>query len=264
MLAAVVVAIGGVTAASTALVASRRSAPVVSLCSTLPAPGGVAFELTPDQARNAAVIAAVAAKLGLPDHAVTVALATALQESRLLDLPYGDLDSVGLFQQRPSQGWGAPSQLLDPVYASTAFYGRLMQVSGWQTMPVAAAAQAVQHSAAPSAYAAWDSEARTLATALTGETPAGFGCQLAAYTGAPPAPGAFTGAQVDDLGAALVGRPVSVQTGWRVASWAVGMAWPFHLTRVSFAGWTWTPVGGRWRRTAGRAGSAGEVAVTAG
>ncbi len=264
MLAAVVVAIGGVTAASTALVASRRSAPVVSLCSTLPAPGGVAFELTPDQARNAAVIAAVAAKLGLPDHAVTVALATALQESRLLDLPYGDLDSVGLFQQRPSQGWGAPSQLLDPVYASTAFYGRLMQVSGWQTMPVAAAAQAVQHSAAPSAYAAWDSEARTLATALTGETPAGFGCQLAAYTGAPPAPGAFTGAQVDDLGAALVGRPVSVQTGWRVASWAVGMAWPFHLTRVSFAGWTWTPGGGRWRRTAGSAGSAGEVVVTAG
>ena len=126
--------VGGV-----ALVRSGGHGPVVSACTVSDASGSV-YQLTPDQGQNAAIIAAVAFKMGLPDHAVTVALATALQESGLVNIPYGDLDSVGLFQQRPSQGWGARTQLLDPVYAATAFYSHLTQVPGWSTMAVTDAA----------------------------------------------------------------------------------------------------------------------------
>ncbi len=242
--------------AFSAVMASRHSpAPVVSECSAIPyggaAPsGGGTYQLDPDQAQNAAIIAAVAQKMGLPDHAVTVALATAMQESRLSDLPYGDLDSVGLFQQRPSQGWGSRPQLLDPQYATSAFYGRLVQVPGWETLPVTVAAQDVQHSAAPTAYAPWESMARTLAAALTGETPAGFSCHLAGFAGTVPAPGALTSAAASEMGSQLIGVPVMVKTGWRVASWAVAHSWQYHLSRVTFDGWMWTPGSGKWVHSA--------------
>src|ERR1700744_5991396 len=91
----------------------------------------------------------VAQDLKLPSRAPVIAIAAALQESRLRNLPYGTADSLGLFQQRPSQGWGHPSQLLDPVYASSAFYARLVRVTGWQTLPLAVAAQDVQRSGDP-------------------------------------------------------------------------------------------------------------------
>src|SRR5579863_2836609 len=132
-------AAGGAVAISSALAHKK----VTAACTIAPT-SGARFELAPDQGQNAAIIAAVGRKMGLPDHAATVALATALQESQLRNLPYGDLDSVGLFQQRPSQGWGTRQQLLDPVYAATAFYTRLTQIPGWQSMSVTDAAQAVQ------------------------------------------------------------------------------------------------------------------------
>jgi hypothetical protein len=113
----------------------------------------------------------------MANHAVTVALAASLQETQLRNLPYGDLDSVGLFQQRPSQGWGTVAQIMDPNYAAAAFYDHLAQVSGWQTMAVTEAAQLVQHSAAPNAYASWEAEARSLASAL----PAKTGWEVAAW-----------------------------------------------------------------------------------
>ena len=83
-------------------------------------------EVTPEQAGNAATISAVAVSRGLSSRATTIAIATALQESKLRNLRYGDRDSVGLFQQRPSQGWGTVEQILDPVYASNAFYNKLV------------------------------------------------------------------------------------------------------------------------------------------
>jgi len=110
------------------------------------------LRLSVEQAQNATTIAAVAKRDGLADRAVTVALAAALQESKLRNVAYGDLDSLGLFQQRPSQGWGAPAQLLVPSYAAGAFYAALVKVPGWGAMPVADAAQAVQRSAAGDAY----------------------------------------------------------------------------------------------------------------
>jgi hypothetical protein len=159
-------------ALGTGIVMGRTHAPVP--------PGGCSFgstvtttqySITPDQAQNAAIIAAVALRKGMPDHAVTVALATALQESQLRNLSYGDMDSIGLFQQRPSQGWGTSAQIMDPNYSASSFYDHLVQMTGWQTMPVTEAAQLVQHSATPDAYATWETEARALARALTGDFP---------------------------------------------------------------------------------------------
>ena len=120
------------------------------------------FTLSPEQTANAATIAAVGQRLGMPDHAVTVALATAMQESNLANLSGGDRDSAGLFQQRPSQGWGTYAQVTDPVHASTEFYDHLRALPDWQQLTVTEAAQRVQHSAAPDAYAEWEPEARAL------------------------------------------------------------------------------------------------------
>lgn len=120
------------------------------------------------QLANARIITQVGVNMGVPPPGEAIALATALQESDLRNLSYGDRDSLGLFQQRPSQGWGTPAQILDPVHASRQFYTHLLQVPGWRSMPTTQAAQAVQRSAFPDAYAKWDGEARALAAALTG------------------------------------------------------------------------------------------------
>ena len=117
-----------------------------------------------EQLANAGVIAATGRQLGIADRGVVVALATAAQESQLRNLDHGNADSVGLFQQRPSQGWGQVTELMRPDYAATEFYEALRQVPGWEALPVTQAAQAVQRSAFPSAYARWE----TLAAALAG------------------------------------------------------------------------------------------------
>ncbi|MEU5655032.1 C40 family peptidase [Streptomyces sp. NPDC047737] len=115
-----------------------------------------------DQVPNAKTIQATGVAMNIPARGQVVALATALQESGLRNLTYGDRDSLGLFQQRPSMGWGMASEILDPVHASTRFYEGLKKVSGWQSLAVAQAAQAVQKSGFPEAYAKWE----PLATAL--------------------------------------------------------------------------------------------------
>ncbi len=127
-----------------------------------------AVRLDADQMANAATIAAVGLTRGLPERAVVVALATALQESELNNLSGGDRDSVGLFQQRPSQGWGTAEQIRDPRYAASAFYDQLVKVRGWEDMRVTEAAQRVQRSAFPEAYQKWADEAQVLAEALVG------------------------------------------------------------------------------------------------
>jgi murein DD-endopeptidase MepM/ murein hydrolase activator NlpD len=113
--------------------------------------------LAEEQMRNAAIVISVGAKMKVPPRGWVIAIGTALQESRLRNLGFlgsrNDHDSLGLFQQRPSQGWGTPQQIMDPQYASRKFYEKLLQVTGWQTMPLTQAAQAVQRSAYPGAYA---------------------------------------------------------------------------------------------------------------
>jgi cell wall-associated NlpC family hydrolase len=114
------------------------------------------------QLANAWTIYSVGARLGLPARAEVVAIATAMQESALQNLPFGTSDSIGLFQQRPSQGWGTVTQIMDPLYAAHTFYERLVAVAGWQSLPVTVAAQEVQHSALPGAYAHWQNPASQL------------------------------------------------------------------------------------------------------
>jgi hypothetical protein len=135
-------------------------------------------EVSGEQAENAALIAAIAVRRGLPARATSIALATAYQESKLLNIDYGDRDSLGLFQQRPSQGWGTPDQVLDPVYSTNAFYDALVEVDGYESMEITVAAQAVQRSAFPEAYADHEADGRALASALTGYSPATFSCDL--------------------------------------------------------------------------------------
>jgi hypothetical protein len=119
-----------------------------------------------EQVGNAAVIVAVGQRMQVPLRGQVIAVATAMQESSLINLAGGDRDSVGLFQQRPSQGWGTPAQLQDPQYAATKFYTKLLAVPGWQTMTLTAAAQAVQISAYPDAYAKWEQDAVQLVGAV--------------------------------------------------------------------------------------------------
>lgn len=138
------------------------------------APAGTSSGVTPltaEMADNARVIIAVGRSLGVPDYGIVIALATAMQESSLRNLNWGDRDSVGLFQQRPSQGWGTVEQILNREFAARAFYGGatnpnkgktrgLLDYSGWQSMSLTVAAQTVQKSAYPNAYAKWESSAR--------------------------------------------------------------------------------------------------------
>ncbi|MGW7056740.1 heavy metal transporter [Streptomyces sp. NPDC054887] len=137
---------------------------------------GATYELSPEQAVNAATISAVGTSRGLPERAVTIALATALQESALRNITYGDRDSLGLFQQRPSQGWGTPKQILDAGYSAGKFYEHLEKVPGYSRLPLTVAAQRVQRSGFPQAYAKHEPDAALLAAALTGRTPASLTC----------------------------------------------------------------------------------------
>ena len=128
--------------------------------------------LTDEMRANAAIIVSTGRAAGVSDYGLVIALAAAAQESGLRNVRYGDRDSLGLFQQRPSAGWGTPEQVLDPVRASQAFFGGagnpnrgvtrgLLDIPGWESMTVTQAAQAVQISAYPDFYAKWESNART-------------------------------------------------------------------------------------------------------
>lgn len=130
--------------------------------------------LSAAQMANAAAIIKVGIAMGIPVKGLVIAIATALQESTLKNIRYGDRDSVGLFQQRPSQGWGTIAQIMDPQYAARKFFEALLKVRGWESMAVTVAAQKVQRSAFPNAYAKWEDEARAIvaATVRTVSTPA--------------------------------------------------------------------------------------------
>ncbi|MGB5951000.1 MAG: hypothetical protein WBG57_00635 [Ornithinimicrobium sp.] len=200
---------------------------------------------TPEQSAHAATMSVIAVQRGLPPRAATLAIATAIQESKLENITYGDADSLGLFQQRPSQGWGSEEQILDPIYATQQFYDALVEVPGWQDGVITEVAQSVQRSAFPSAYADHEWEGRVMASTLTGQTPASMGCDLreAGEAGDP-------GALADDLqalglSATSEGSTVTVQTGspesaWSAATWAVTHAESRSITGVSVADRTWS------------------------
>jgi hypothetical protein len=219
--------------------------------------GGKAI-LEPEQMANAATIAAVGIRRGVPDHAVTIALATALQESKLQNLSGGDRDSLGLFQQRPSQDWGTPEQIMDPHYAAAQFYKALLKIKGWEDMTVAQAAQAVQKSADGSAYARWEDRARVLASALTGEEPGAVACTI---TDPPSQRGTAAVGGLVELVAADWGTghtastdgkvtltPGDARAGWQYAHWLVSYAAFQGIQQVRYGDQVWTSRGGNWTK----------------
>jgi hypothetical protein len=233
-----------------------------------------------EQAENAALITAVAMDRGMPARAATIALATAYQESKLYNLESGDRDSLGIFQQRPSQGWGSREEILDPYYAANAFYDELAKLDGYEQMRVTVAAQRVQRSGFPEAYADHEADARVLASALTGNSPHAFSCRLGGTVGAtttrlresgltkradvvrrevdevfdsPPlggfAPGGVqTGhmegsAHYDGRAVDIFVRPISRANkirGWAIAQYLVAQADRLDIKTVIFDGRIWT------------------------
>lgn len=141
----------------------------------------------PDQAYYAGIIAGMSVQRQLKPRAASIALTTAYQESGIRNLDYGHSDSLGLFQQRPSKGWGTEAEIMDPWYSTREFYRALVKVPKWDTKDLNDVAQAVQRSAYPDAYRKHVDNAKTLASALTGETAASFTCVFAQPATANPA-----------------------------------------------------------------------------
>jgi hypothetical protein len=199
---------------------------------------GSTFQWAPDQASNAAAITAIAMKRDLPPRAATIAIATAMQESKVRNITYGDRDSLGLFQQRPSQGWGTPEQILNPEYSTNKFYDALVKVDGYTTMEITDAAQEVQRSAAGKAYAQHEAQARVTASALSGQTHAGVVCVLEDPQ-SPGDPQAVASLIEQDFGvtAEVEGDTVTFRTddedlAWAVGSWGVARATDTGAVRV--------------------------------
>lgn len=214
---------------------------------------GESYSMAPDQAANAALISALSVKRGLPPRAASIALATAAQESKLRNIDHGHMDSLGLFQQRPSQGWGTAAQVTDPVHATNAFYDALVTIEGYTRMPITEAAQQVQVSAYPQAYAKHEPEARAFASALTGYSPAALTCVLRSPDGA------ATAAQVNEKLATAFGahestisnRVLTVSAdghrGWAMAHWAVANARKLGITQVTHDGRRWVRGNDQWQ-----------------
>ncbi|WP_458781523.1 hypothetical protein [Arthrobacter sp. D3-16] len=244
LLLALALVIGGVYAA---VFFVQRSETLVSERCTAVVGGGTA-ELAPDQAVHASLITAVAVQRGLPPRAASIALATAMQESKLRNIDHGDQagpDSRGLFQQRPSQGWGSEAQVMDPYYAANAFYDALVQVPGYESMEITEAAQRVQRSAFPTAYAQHEQMGRSFASGLSGQTPEAVQCTLrsAAAAGDPGVVSAGLARAYGPLGTAVEGRTLVVEASgrqaWSVAQWAVANAKGYEVTQVEVAGRSW-------------------------
>ncbi len=138
----------------------------LTTCVTGGASGRSGGAYQPDQIANATTIVAVGKRMNVPQQGWVVAIAAALQESNLVNVDHGDRDSLGLFQERPSQGWGTPAQVMDPTYAATQFYRHLLAVPGWQQMSVNDAAQAVERSGFPQAYGPHEQAARQIVGAV--------------------------------------------------------------------------------------------------
>jgi hypothetical protein len=254
-LAIVAVVVGGAGYAAINALRHAFKTPVTYTAGCQAGTGIDAVQLTVDQAQIAATIAAVAEHMSLPARALTIAYATAMQESELANLNYGTSDSVGVFQQRPSQGWGTVTELENPIYATTAFFNALVKVPGYTTLAVATAAQDVQHSADGSAYNNYLGEAEELTPAFTsghgltcwegtGQASAkldlhGAAVAMDAAFGVPGASSALDSiSRVDsDKADSVVARSGA---GWSAANWLVANAAAYGIKQISYDGYTWT------------------------
>jgi hypothetical protein len=264
--------------AGRALYGARYVPPLAETC--VATVDGTSHELAPDQAANAALITAIAVQRGMPARAATIAIATAIQESKLRNIDYGDRDSLGLFQQRPSQGWGSEAQVMDPVYATNAFYDALAKVDGYESMEITVAAQAVQRSGFPEAYADHEPEGRAFASALTGHSPAALHCRLREADRAPGAAPAeratavraaldaqlgglawTPGPDPATLSAPLATDEIGARRAWAAAHWAVASADEYDVVRVQVGGEVWERGEQGWTRLDGAASPTVSITV---
>jgi hypothetical protein len=232
---------------------------------------GRSVTFSPEQSANAATITAIALKRNLPARAATIANATAIVESKLRNIRFGDRDSLGLFQQRPSQGWGTASEILDPIHATNKFYDALIKVDNYQGMEITKVAQEVQRSGFPQAYADHEAEGRILASTLAGHSPGGIGCRLDEATVSGVAP-AVAEQLSSELGIAATSRGKIVQaTGrnavqaWAAGSWAVAHAEVDGITSITVGNRAWTRARGEeaWSwHTAAKPSAATSVTMT--
>lgn len=206
------------------------------------------------QAATAATMAAVVVGRGLPQRAAVLVLAAGLQESKLRNIPngQGDRDSVGVLQQRPSQGWGTAAQLSDVRFATGAFLDALIKDTGWQAEPLAKVIQQVQISADGTAYARHEAQATAMAAALTGSIAKGISCTFPAPTRTAAA--TTVGTQLaHDLPVnppTVAGRTVSVSGAkWATAAWLVANADRLGIEEVAYAGQRWARSAG-WKTAA--------------
>jgi hypothetical protein len=207
---------------------------------------GMTESFDPEQTGNAALITARSMKRGLPPRAATIALTTAYQESKILNITYGDRDSLGLFQQRPSQGWGTEEQILDPIYSTNKFYDALVKVKGYEDADITEIAQKVQRSGFPEAYRDHEGQGRVLASALTGHSPAALTCRLGEAS-SHTKPSAVAKALADEMGLTRAQPADGVLTvtapderrAWAVGHWAVARAAQFGATAVSVGERSW-------------------------
>jgi hypothetical protein len=243
---ATILVVLGIVAGSFYVVWSKLQSELFSPSCTATASGG-SVTLSPEQVANAALIAAISDKRGLPPRAASIAITTAIQESKLRNLNYGDRDSVGLFQQRPSMKvWGTREQILDPVHSTNGFYDALVKIEGYESMVITEVAQKVQKSAYPDAYADHEQEGRILASTLRGQSPAGFVCQLRPAEGS--APSATVAADLDTQlgvkatadGSTLTIAAPSPVLAWAAGQWAVARAEAYGVERVQVGDRAWT------------------------
>ncbi len=215
-------------------------------------------DLSPEQMANAATIAAVGITKKVPARAIVIALAAAQQESKLFNLEGGDRDSIGLFQQRPSQGWGTAEQIADPRYAAGRFFAALLKVKGWQDMQISDAAQKVQRSADGSLYQRWAASSQAMTDAFVGTKGAAVACTITEDPSqrGPDATAALAQSLDLDWGnvsttsdSRVTGLLVNVtgdQSGWQYAHWLVAHAAAQSVKSVTFGNRTWTAKSGDW------------------
>jgi hypothetical protein len=261
-----------------------------SLAAASPAPDTAPLGLDAVQLQHASTINAVGLARGENERARVIAVATAWQESSLRNIDSGDRDSLGLFQQRPSQGWGDPEQIMDPVYSAGQFFDHLAKVAGWQDMSLTAAAQAVQRSGHPDAYAKWEWDAQTLVEQLSGGLAPTLTCRAGAHASTADEPDRTAVAGAEDASprlSELLAAANAEMTGVRadpvpadgreatvaislpdtapeaaaraLGAWLVAHSTSYGVTGVMTDGWEWS--GHAWRDSAG-ALPAGSVRVT--
>ena len=209
--------------------------------------GGRSTTVDPEQARIAAIIAGTSVRRGLVPRAASIGIATAYQESGIRNLDHGHADSLGVFQQRPSMGWGTVAEIMDPWYSSREFYRAMERVDGWQTRDINDVAQAVQRSAYPEAYRRHVPNARTLASSLTGETPASFTCAIGTPPEADPKGMArFLAKTLGETvstevsGATVLVRAKTTERAWAVAHLAIATTADYGLSGVQVGSYGWT------------------------